>query len=88
MELFGVAHRMTHKPGEISGGQAQRIALCRALVGDPDVIFADEPTGNLDRESSNVVVQALRDQAAAGKIVIVATHDTELEGQCSRVVRL
>jgi len=80
LERFGVAHRADHRPGEISGGQAQRVALCRALVGDPDVVFADEPTGNLDHESATVVWEALRGQANRGATVAIATHQEDLAG--------
>lgn len=78
MERFGVVHREDHKPGEISGGQAQRVALCRALLTEPRVIFADEPTGNLDDSSAEVVWQALADHAATGATVVVSTHDATL----------
>lgn len=72
---FGVGHRAGHYPGEISGGQAQRIALCRALVKEPRLILADEPTGNLDEASAQVVWEALAGAARAGSTVVVATHD-------------
>lgn len=75
MERFGVADRAYHRPGQVSGGQAQRIALCRALVKNPGVVFADEPTGNLDEESAGVVWAALAGAADEGATVIVATHD-------------
>lgn len=75
MERFGVADRARHRPGEVSGGQAQRIALCRALVKNPAVILADEPTGNLDAESADVVWDALHAAARDGATVVVATHD-------------
>lgn len=75
MERFGVAARASHRPGEISGGQAQRIALCRALVKRPRVLVADEPTGNLDTDSANLVWDALGAAASTGATVIVATHD-------------
>lgn len=75
MERFGVAERAAYRPGEVSGGQAQRIALCRALVKSPSIVFADEPTGNLDRESADVVWAALWDVAREGATVVVATHD-------------
>jgi lipoprotein-releasing system ATP-binding protein len=78
LDRFGVANRMHHKPGEISGGQAQRVALCRALLTRPNVIFGDEPTGNLDRDSADVVWSALRNHAAGGATVLVATHDERL----------
>ncbi|MDR0481861.1 MAG: ABC transporter ATP-binding protein [Cellulomonadaceae bacterium] len=76
--LFGVEHREDHRPGEISGGQAQRVAICRALLTHPRVIFADEPTGNLDNDSADVVWQALADQASLGATVVVSTHDRTL----------
>lgn len=78
LERFGVSHRADHRPGEISGGQAQRVALCRALVKDPAVIVGDEPTGNLDADTTDVVWQAFAEAAAAGATVIVATHDLVL----------
>lgn len=75
LDQLGIAIRTDHRPGEISGGQAQRVAVCRALVNDPHVILADEPTGNLDRDNTIAVLGALRDAARAGRTVIVATHD-------------
>lgn len=78
LHRFGVEHRADHRPGEISGGQAQRVGLCRALVTDPEVVFGDEPTGNLDVEAAAVVWDALTGHAASGATVIVATHDQAL----------
>jgi putative ABC transport system ATP-binding protein/lipoprotein-releasing system ATP-binding protein len=75
LQEMGIAVRAGHRPGEISGGQAQRVALCRALVNDPQVILADEPTGNLDRDNSATVLRVLRQAAGAGRTVVVATHD-------------
>jgi len=75
LEQMGVSHRATHRPGEISGGQAQRVAVCRALVNDPTVILADEPTGNLDHDNAIVVLEALRSAARTGRTVVIATHD-------------
>lgn len=79
---MGVAARADHKPGEISGGQAQRVAVCRALVTDPSVVLADEPTGNLDRGNAEGVLAALtratshgRDGEGSGRTVVIATHD-------------
>lgn len=88
MERFGVALRQGAKPGQVSGGQAQRIALCRALLGDPRVLLADEPTGNLDPASSAVVLGALHHQAANGAAVIVVTHDPALADACDRRIEL
>lgn len=75
LEHMGLGHRADHRPGQVSGGQAQRVALCRALLSGPSVIFGDEPTGNLDFESADVVWAELRRQAGRGATVIVATHD-------------
>lgn len=75
MERFGITIPAHRKPGQISGGQAQRIALCRALVGAPDILLADEPTGNLDATSADVVLDAFREHADNGGCVIVVTHD-------------
>lgn len=76
------------RPGQVSGGQAQRIATCRALLHDPSVLLADEPTGNLDTESAGVVVGAMRTVAERGGTVLVATHDPALVAACDEVVRL
>ncbi|MDQ3431883.1 MAG: ABC transporter ATP-binding protein [Actinomycetota bacterium] len=72
---FGIEGRADHRPGEVSGGQAQRVALCRALLKQPRLILADEPTGNLDPDSAGIVWDALHRAAAEGATVIVATHD-------------
>ncbi len=76
------------KPYEYSGGQQQRIAIARAIATNPDVLFADEPTGNLDSRNSRIVFDILREIASGGKIVVVATHDTELARTCNVVIRL
>lgn len=88
MSRFGVEHRGDHRPGEISGGQAQRVAMCRALLTGPRVVFADEPTGNLDDASAAVVWQALVDHAATGATVVVSTHDRALAARSDHEVRL
>jgi len=81
---FGLAHRTDHRPGEISGGQAQRVALCRALVTEPEVVFADEPTGNLDGDSAGIVWDALMAHAKRGATVVVATHNPDLATAADR----
>ena len=75
MERFDIAVPANRRPGQISGGQAQRIALCRALLSAPAVLLADEPTGNLDPVSTDTVLVALREHADAGGCVVIVTHD-------------
>lgn len=88
LERFGVDVPADRKPGQVSGGQAQRIALCRALLGAPDVVLADEPTGNLDPVTAALVVDALRDHARSGAAVVVVTHSPEVAAACDREIRL
>ncbi|WP_395641002.1 ABC transporter ATP-binding protein [Pseudolysinimonas sp.] len=88
LKRFGVELRAEAKPGQVSGGQAQRVALCRALLGRPEFLLADEPTGNLDPTSAEVVVAAFHEQAAAGTAVIIVTHDPALVAQCHRQITL
>lgn len=89
LERFGLWDRATHRPGEVSGGQAQRLALCRALVNLPDVVLADEPTGNLDRDNAELVLSALMGAAhQRGATVVLATHDPFVLGHVDEVVVL
>lgn len=85
---LGVGDRSRHRPGEISGGQAQRVALCRAMIGTPAILLADEPTGNLDSTTAQFVWKVLQDYARAGGCVVVATHDERLVALCDELVRL
>ncbi|WP_258061085.1 ABC transporter ATP-binding protein [Rathayibacter rathayi] len=85
---FGVDLRASATPGRVSGGQAQRIALCRALLNRPKILLADEPTGNLDPVTARAVVTAFHEHARTGATVIVVTHDPELVAGCSRNVML
>jgi lipoprotein-releasing system ATP-binding protein len=84
LEEMGVTVPVSRRPGQISGGQAQRIALCRALVGTPDVVFADEPTGNLDPTSAAAVLRMLQLHAQGGGCVILVTHDPQVAAMCDR----
>jgi len=88
LERFGLAARATHLPGELSTGEKQRTALARALLGDPRVLLADEPTGNLDEENGEVVLQALADFAAGGGSVLMVTHDSQAAVKANRTLRL
>jgi ABC-type lipoprotein export system ATPase subunit len=88
LKEMGVIARAGHRPGEISGGQAQRIAVCRALLHSPTILLADEPTGNLDPDSSKRVIRALTRQADSGAAVVIATHDRSVVEQCQRVIHL
>lgn len=88
LDEVGVAVPTNRRPGEVSGGQAQRIAMCRALVANPSVVFADEPTGNLDPASAKVVLTMLRQQADRGACVVIVTHDPDIAGQCDQQLHL
>lgn len=88
LESLGVVHRADHRPGEISGGQAQRVAMCRALLTEPKVVFADEPTGNLDDDAATVVLDALVDLASGGACVVIATHDSRISARADTCLTL
>lgn len=88
LDGLGLGHRATHRPGQISGGQAQRVALCRALVNDPAIILADEPTGNLDRDNTDSVLDILHSAATTGRAVIIATHDPYVIDRADEVLAL
>ena len=89
LTLLGLEDRMKHRPSQLSGGQQQRVALARALANNPPLLLCDEPTGNLDSASSEVVMSALRDvQTQMGTTVIVVTHDMGVASQMDRLVSL
>jgi putative ABC transport system ATP-binding protein len=88
MQELGVDVPADRKPGQVSGGQAQRIALCRALLNEPSILLADEPTGNLDLSTATVVIDAMRRHADCGATVIVVTHSSHLADACDREIKL
>lgn len=84
-QLLGIGSRLTHLPHELSGGQQQRVAIARALIAQPDVIFADEPTGNLDSRSGGEVMEMLRAvHDKMGKTLVIITHDNRVAGMADR----
>ncbi len=88
LEKVGLSHRTGHKPAEMSGGQQQRVAIARAIAQAPPVILADEPTGNLDSNSTQEIMQILRELHGEGRTVILITHDNEIAGQADRVIKI
>ena len=84
----GLADRTQHRPNQMSGGQRQRVAVARALVGRPELLLADEPTGNLDSRTAAEILQLFTDLHASGQTVIVVTHDPGVAATCKRIVRL
>ena len=84
----GLGDRLDHKPAELSGGEKQRVAIARALINDPEIILADEPTGNLDTVTGNEVLEILKDLNTKGRTIIVITHDEFIADACKRVVYL
>ncbi len=88
LTMVGIGHRMGHKPTELSGGQQQRVAVSRALINDPQLILADEPTGNLDSTSGMAIMQLLSDLNKGGKTILVATHDPRMLNFASEAIHL
>jgi len=88
LQRVGMAHRMRHYPSQLSGGQQQRVAVARALVGDPLILMADEPTGNLDSRNGEAVMELLRDLHRNGATICMVTHDERYSHFAERTIRL
>ena len=88
LERVGLADRMHHQPNELSGGQRQRVAISRALVGNPAILLADEPTGNLDSKTSQEIMALIDQLHKDGQTIIMVTHEPEIAAHCDRVIQL
>jgi putative ABC transport system ATP-binding protein len=88
LELVGLGHRLSHRPPELSGGEQQRVAIARALAAEPSIVWADEPTGNLDSVTAEQVMSLLRRLNEDGLTVILVTHDLAIARTASRIVSM
>jgi putative ABC transport system ATP-binding protein len=88
LEKVGLEHRMTHRPNELSGGQRQRVAVARALVAEPSLLLADEPTGNLDTATGEEIIGLFEQLHSAGHTLVLVTHEPKLAARCPRAIRI
>ena len=89
LDSVGMSHRLEHKPSELSGGEQQRVAIARALINDPEILFADEPTGNLDSVNSTSILEILLDiRSKRSLTMIVATHSAEIAASAQRIIQM
>jgi putative ABC transport system ATP-binding protein len=88
LEKVGMSHRINHLPSELSGGERQRVAIARALVGEPNLILADEPTGNLDTKTGESIISIFEDLSNAGKTTILITHEMGLAEKAERIIKI
>jgi len=88
LTMVGIGNRMGHKPTELSGGQQQRVAVSRALINDPQLILADEPTGNLDTKTGHEIMSIFDEISSSGKTIILVTHEPDIAKHASRVIHI
>ena len=88
LKKVGLTNRMNHSPSELSGGQQQRVAIARALVNNPSIIFADEPTGNLDTQTGNDVMNLFKELNKLGQTIILITHEEDIAMQSKRIINI
>ena len=86
LDKVGLEDRVNHKPNELSGGQQQRVAIARALVNDPSIVFADEPTGNLDTKTGREIMSLFKELHKSGQTIIVITHENDIAHQTDRII--